>query len=467
MKPPVMPSAIPAALVVFGGLLAGCPRGGAEHPRAAAIASFTARIETQGAGGFGAVALAPDGAAVVSFQASGAATLGGEELASPVGGAGVAYLAPEGATTWARSLPRAGAVAIAGDVVVAAIAGSGEVEAGGAKTTLRGDPGAALVGLAVSDGGDRWIRPLGATAWVVVRAITAMPCGAGPGCGDVVAVGSFAGTLRAGDEVVIAAGPSDGFAVRVGPDGAVRWLIRIGGERADAITAVGAAPKPGDGLVVGGTFMGTADARGVPLEAIEPRAIHADGFVARLDDDGAVRWAHPFGGELDDAVAGVAINGGGIVGVAATLRESAVIDSKVVNARGLADAALLTFDDKGHRRAITVLGGNDYDSAAGLAATGDSFVAAVAYSGRITVGDTSLDAQGGDGALLAVLDGSGVARQVLDVAGAGRETVTGVAGVPGGWAATLRHTAGAQVGTEMFGAPKDPYGGSAVLVRGE
>ena len=72
-----------------------------------------------------------------------------------------------------------------------------------------------------------------------------------------------------------------------------------------------------------------------------------------------------------------------------------------------------------------------------------------------------------DDTAIVVLDGSGVPRAVHDLAGAGRETVTGVAGTSGGWAATLRHTAGATIGTEILGAPKDPYGGAALLVRGE
>jgi len=463
--PPVTQKAYPAALLVFGaGLvasLAGCRHGPRPAgPRAAPLASWQVVLETKGAGGFGGVALAADGRVAASFQASGAATAGGAELASPVGGAGVVLFAG-GKARWARTLPHAGAVALSGDLVVAAIAGTGNLEVGGARRTLRGDPGAALVGLAARDGADRWVRPVGATGWVVVRALATLPGG------DVAAAGSFAGTLRAGDRVLTAGGPSDGFALRLGPRGEVRWAIRIGGERADAITAIAAAPAAGGGLVVGGTFMGTADARGVALEAIEPTSIHADGFVARLGDDGSVAWARVFGGESDDAVAGVAITGAGLIGVAATLREDARVDDKLVQTRGLADAAVLTFDGEGHRRAIAVIGGADYDSASGLTASGDDLVVAASYSGHVVVGDTSLDAAGGDGAVIALIDGSGVIRGVHDVTGAGRETIAGLAGAPGGWAAALRHSAGAKLDTEILGAPNDPYGGAAIVVRGE
>jgi hypothetical protein len=273
--------------------------------------------------------------------------------------------------------------------------------------------------------------------------------------------------MRAGDQVVSAAGLSDGFAVRVGPAGEVRWLIRIGGERGDAIAAVAAAPGKAGGVVVGGTFTGTADARGVVLEPIVGEAFAADGFVARIDDDGAVRWAKAFGGERDDAVAGVAILHSGLVAVAATLRGDALVDGKVVSTRGLADAALITFDDRGSRRAVALIGGGDYDSATGLAARGDDLVLAATYSGKLVLGDASLDADGGDGALIAILDPSGEAIRVLDIAGAGRETAAALAAVPAGWAAAIRHTAGARIGGAVITSPADPYAGAAIVVRGE
>ena len=396
------------------------------------LAPWHAELE---AAGFDAIALAPDGRVATGW--------GGVRVATAKG------------PVWEVPLPGVRALAFTDDAVIAAVTGT-DTSAG-----FRGDPGAALVGLAAGDGAERWRRPVGATGWVVIRALAALPGG------DVVAAGSFAGTMRAGDAVVSAGGPSDGFAVRVGPGGEVRWLVRIGGERADAIAAVAAFPGKAGGVVVGGTYTGVADARGVVLEPIEPRAFGADGFVARLDDDGAVRWATGFGGASDDAVAGVAVTRGGVVAVAATLRGDAVIDGKVVSTRGLADAALLTFDDRGTRRAVALIGGGDYDRATALAARGDDLVLAAAYSGRVVLGDAALDADGGDGALIAVLDGSGEALRVLDVVGPGRESVPALAAVPGGWAAAIRHTAGARLGDVHLGSPADPYGGAGIVVRDE
>jgi hypothetical protein len=184
-------------------------------------------LDLEATGGFDAIAIGDDGRV--------ATTWGGVTLAA------------NRKVLWTKPVAGARAVAFSGGAVVVAVTGTGE--------GFRGDPGAALIGLAGADGAETWRRPIGATGWVVVRAVAALPGG------DLVAVGSFNGTMRAGDEVVSAGGLSDGFAVRVGPAGEVRWLIRIGGERGDAIAAVAAAPGTQGGVVVGGTFTGTADAR--------------------------------------------------------------------------------------------------------------------------------------------------------------------------------------------------------------
>lgn len=456
MRPRSLLRAAIAAVGVFGA--SGCPHGGARGPARQQLAPWTSAVETAGVASADAVATVGDGRVAATFQASGAATIGGQELASPVGGGAVAMLAAGGGVTWTRALGgKPAGVAIAGELVVVGVGGTGSVDVAGAPLALRGQPGAAVVALGAADGADAWAVSVGSTDWVVIRAIAAVG-------GDVIAVGSFAGTIRAGDRVVSSAGASDGFAVRVGPDGKVRWLIRIGGEYADAIAAVASAP---DGAILGGSYTSVADARGVPLEPIDPESISADAFVARIDDDGEVMWAQGFGGESDDAVAGVAVTADGTFACAATLRGTAFIDDKVVSTRGLADAALITFDGGGHRRAVALIGGDDYDTAAGLAALGNDLVIAAAYSGKLFLGETRLDGAGGDGALIAVLDRSGEVVRVHDVSGDGRETVASVAASPGGWAAALRHTAGAVLDDATLPAPADPYGGAAIAFRGE
>ncbi len=419
-----------------------------------------AELTSAGEASLDSVAAAADGRVAVTFGAAGAASLGGAELTPPTGGGGVALVAPGGAPAWSRVVSvRPGAVALTADAVIAAVGGHGEVDLGGdAPVALRGEPGAALWALARADGGTRWTAPLGSTDWVVVRALAALPDG------GVVAGGSFAGTLRAGARVVTAAGAADGFVVRLGPDGAVAWLVRLGGIRGDAVTGVAPA---GDGLAIAGTFTGDAELRGVALAPADDRSIAPDGFVARLHGDGAVAWARSFGGAREDAVAGVAVTDGGTIAVAATLRGDAVVEDRLVATRGLADAALITWDGAGSRRGVALIGGPDLDTATAIAAIGEDLVVAATYAGGVTLGGDRLEARGGDGALIAVLDASGEPVRTRDVPGMGRETVSALAGTPAGWAAVVRHTAGAQLDDIVLSAPADPYGGAALFFRGE
>ncbi|MCB9563588.1 MAG: hypothetical protein H6708_24585 [Kofleriaceae bacterium] len=351
-----------------------------------------------------------------------------------------------------------GAVAISGDLVVAALAADGAIDLGGATVALRGQPGAVLWGLGAGDGEPRFTVPIGATDWVVVRDLAGLPGG------DVAVAGSFTGTLRLGDRVVSSAGSTDGFVARVGGDGTPRWLIRIGGADGDGVSGVAAAP---DGVAVAGTFAGEAEIRGVALTSLDD-TILPDGFVASLDGDGGVRWARTFGSSEDDQVAGVAVTPGGVVAVAATIRGvGAAIGDRGVMVRGLADAVVVAWDAAGTRRLTRVIGGQDLDTASAIAAVGDELVVGVTYAGTVALDSTTLTADGGDGAAIVVLDGRGEIRRALDVAGPGRETVAALAGTPAGFAAVIRHTAGATLDGATLAAPADPYGGGAILVRGE
>jgi hypothetical protein len=437
---------IAAAAILSGIALVGCPRGGPRRPARQPLPSWQVAIETTGTIGVGGLAVLGDGRVAVAATASARAAIGAVELAGDTGGAAVVVLAPGGAPRWSRPIGGTPRALAAGDArVVVGLGGQGTIQVGDTPVVLRGEPGAALASLATADGAIEWALPVGATGWAMIRAVAVTDDG------GAVAVGSFAGTLRAGARVVTAGGPSDGFAVRVDPAGQVAWLI----------TAVAAG---GDGLVVGGTFSGDADARGVALTAMEPRSASADGFVAALDPDGAVRWARSFGGAKDDAVAGVTITADGLIGVAATLRGDVLVDDRAVSTRGLADGAVITYDGKGTRRAVALIGGADYDTAAGIGALGVDLVFAGAYAGDLVLGASRLESRGGDGSLVAVLDGSATAVKVHDLAGDGRETVAALGAALPGWAAAVQHTAGLAGAAP---APADPYGGVVIVFRGE
>jgi hypothetical protein len=112
-----------------------------------------------------------------------------------------------------------------------------------------------------------------------------------------------------------------------------------------------------------------------------------------------------------------------------------------------------------------LLGGTDFDGLRAIAAAGERVVVAGFYSGSLRLGDRALTAGGGDDAFLAELDASGSVVAAWPVGGEGREEVTSLAALPGGFIAGIAHTAAASVGDDRLPAPRDPPSGAAIVVR--
>ena len=347
----------------------------------------------------------------------------------------------------------AGPLARTPAVLVASFAGTGDAGGG----PVRGEPGAALVGIDPATGSVRWRAALDSTEWVAIAALAASD-------DSVVVGGSFAGTLRLGATVVASAGGGDGFVARVrAGDGAIEWLVRLGGADADAIQGVATA---GARVVIAGTYTGAAELRGQSLPVADPPSIFADGFAAELDARGQlVRWTAAFGSKLNDTVAGVAVVADGSVAVAATMRDVTHAGSAELTAHGPSDGLVAWLRPDGEQTATSQLGGPDFDGLSAITAVGDYAVVGGFFAGKIRLGDRALAAGGGDDAFLAAVDEHGIVAQAWQVGGEGREEVVAVAPVPGGFVAGIAHTARAAVDDVALPAPADPTSGAALVVR--
>jgi outer membrane protein assembly factor BamB len=345
----------------------------------------------------------------------------------------------------------AGPVVLAGNRVIAALGGAGSV----AGLALRGEPGAAVAALDAATGAPAWKLAVDSTEWSVIAALAA----AGDG---VVIGGAFSGTLRIADRVVSSAGQSDGFVARLTATGGVAWLIRVGGPGADAVHGVAAAA---DRIAIAGTFATGADLLGEPLVPFDERSPRADGFVAELDPAGTRRWVQSFGGKADDAVAGVAIDAAGRIAVAATVQDTVHIGGSELTASGSADGLVAWWGPGGTLLNAVLLGGADFDGLRAIAPAGQRIVVAGFYSGSIRLGAGALTAGGGDDAFIAALDLAGTVAQAWSVGGDGREEVTALAAVPGGFVAGVAHTAAAVLDGAALPAPADPMSGAAILIR--
>jgi hypothetical protein len=356
------------------------------------------------------------------------------------------------APIWHTEIPgRGGPLAIAGARLIAVLGGTGSV----AGLALRGEPGAAVAALDAATGAPVWKLAVDSTEWAVIAAIA-------PAGGDVVIGGAFAGTLRIADRVVSSAGETDGFVARLTAAGGVAWLVRVGGLHADAVHGVAVA---GDRIAIAGTFAPGAELLGEPLVPLDERSPRADGFVAELDATGARRWVQCFGGKADDAIAGVAIDAAGRIAIAATAIDTVHIGGSELTATGPADGLVAWWGPGGTLLNAVLLGGPDFDGLGAIVAAGDRVVVAGFYSGAIRLGSRALTAGGGDDAFVAELDLAGTVAQVWPVGGEGREEVTALAAVPGGFVAGVAHTAAAQLDGTALPAPADPMSGAAILIR--
>ncbi|MBA3463752.1 MAG: hypothetical protein H0T46_27595 [Deltaproteobacteria bacterium] len=292
--------------------------------------------------------------------------------------------------------------------------------------------------------------------WATVSSLATLPDG------GVLVGGTFSGTMRIAASVVSSAGKSDGFVARLDATGKPAWLVRVGGQHADAVQGVATR---GDRIVIAGTFAAGAELRGVLLPAFDERSPFADGFVAELDAKGARKWSASFGGKRDDAVAGVAIDAGGRVAVAGTVRETAHVGGADLVAQGDADGVVGWWSPGGAALHAVLIGGADFDGLRAITAVGDRIVVAGFFSGAMRLGDRQVAAGGGDDSFLAAFDTSGAILDSWQVGGPGREELTSLASVPGGFIAGVAHTAAVDIAGAELPAPKDPMSGAAIVVR--
>lgn len=420
-----------AALLAATSTLTACP--GPRHPKDSGATPATIEI-----GRDGAALRAVAGDATTLYAAVSSAD--GSTIEARRGQA-VAWAAKLGGTVGSLALGRSLFTSLTGT---------------GTSLNVRGEPGSVVAALDPTTGAPRWATPVESSEWATVSSLAALRDG------GVLAGGTFSGTLRIGASVVSSAGKSDGFVVRLDPAGKPAWLVRVGGPHADAVQGVATRE---DRIAIAGTFAAGAELRGVLLPAFDERTPFADGFVAELDPKGARKWAASFGGKRDDAVAGVAIDAGGRVAVAGTVRETAHVGGAELVAQGDADGVVGWWSPGGASLHAVLIGGGDFDGLRAITAVGDRIIVAGFFSGAMRLGDRQVAAGGGDDAFVAAFDTGGAILDSWQVGGPGREEVTSLATVPGGFIAGVAHTAAANIAGAELPAHSDPMSGAAIIVR--
>jgi len=248
--------------------------------------------------------------------------------------------------------------------------------------------------------------------------------------GNLIATGSFEGSIDFGGGEVKSAGGKDVFVVKLGPAGEAIFSKAFGDKDADQVGTSVAVGKDG-GAVLTGHFAGSIDFGGGPVVSAGGR----DVFVLKLTPEGTVAWAKTFGGagalqeglavDVDDAgdvlvagafdgtldVGGVPlVSLGGQDGFALKLEAATggVVWSKAFGGPGKQVARALAVD------------------AAGTALVGGGF------DGSIDLGNGPMLSAGGEDAFFVKLgSGDGTPAMGSQFGDASNQAITGIA-LPGG-----------------------------------
>lgn len=122
--------------------------------------------------------------------------------------------------------------------------------------------------------------------------------------GDTYVVGHFRGSIQLGDTTLISQGGQDIFVTRISAGGIVQWAESAGGpfdDHAHDMTLDNA-----ESIIIAGQFYDEATVGGANLTA----SGEYDGFAAKIDNQGAWKWAESMGGSgVDSATSVVAVPG--------------------------------------------------------------------------------------------------------------------------------------------------------------
>jgi hypothetical protein len=219
---------------------------------------------------------------------------------------------------------------------------------------------------------------------------------------DVFAVGKFSGTADFGGTQVTSQGQSDIFlASYSGRDGSLRWVRTFGSSSPDIGSAITTTPA-GD-VIIAGSFQQSIDFGGGALVSAGSYDMVLAAFAA---SNGAHRWSRRFGKESSEQVSGIAVDSGNRLFVSGYFDNQTEVGSGTLTSNGLTDSFLAAFDNRDGRPLWSrKIGGTGYDVSRDVAATPDGDVVIIGYyalfGGPVDFGGGSIEGIGGADAFIA------------------------------------------------------------------
>lgn len=266
------------------------------------------------------------------------------------------------------------------------------------------------------DGTPLWLNTLGGPNEETCDAIAYV------GSGMIVAGGLFSDELEVGDFTARSNGSDDLYVAAYRSDGSPSWLWTTGGNASDTVLAIAATPD--GGVVVAGGFFGEVEfGDTITLKAES----HEDAFLAKLSAGGDLQWAKRFGGERDERILRLAVDGQGSIFALAAFEGKSAWGGEPLESAGAYDIGLIKLDGEGNHVWSHRFGGVDNDAGVGLAvdpAGNVSFVGS--YDQKVIVGDQTYQAAGTSDVLLARFAGDGTLQWSKSFGGKGEDIGSGL-----------------------------------------
>jgi hypothetical protein len=221
------------------------------------------------------------------------------------------------------------------------------------------------------------VNPNGVGSWAATAATSSLSSCNGvtrAANGDVLVVGSYAGTVDIGGEVLPAgAGTRSMFIARFSNTGDPVRNLYIPASTASAVYPNAIVQANGKIVVVGG-ISGTADFD-VTSGAGEMTSAGTNAFVALYSDDGAFQWARTFGSADPADISAVTYTGSDLV-IAGGFEGTLTLDATDLTDFGQADVFVAHLNLGGDVTRAYQIGSNEFDYVLGLTAAGGRAIVA-------------------------------------------------------------------------------------------
>lgn len=271
----------------------------------------------------------------------------------------------DGTLAWAKAIGGSGGeleagLALTHDGTVIVVGDAyGELEVAGTKLGRAGQQDGFVLAFAAADGTPAWAVPL--TGHMGTNAVAVAPTG------TIFVGGYFVGPLVVNGTSHPNAGTEteDGFVVALAKTGAVQWTTTIDGPGKEGVSGLASDDA---GVYAVGWFDGALE---IAKHRYAPHGAE-DGFVMRLDGDGAIPWFHPWGGSARDDLKQITVTEAGLLAVGATGGEQHVesvaqLPGVPVTVLGPSDGVTVGMSRDGVPRWSHTFGGPGRDFATGVA----------------------------------------------------------------------------------------------------